>query len=123
MKINIKKHKTLLTVLGVIAFLVLLSISGRYLNKNADSNMIFFYGDTCPHCKNVEEYITANNIKAKVNFKELETYNNTANANLLADKAQKCGLDTTGGVPVPLFFDGQNCIVGDVPIIEFLKTK
>lgn len=85
--------------------------------------MILFYGDTCPHCKTVEEYITANNIKAKLSFKELEVFNNQANAQLLASKAQKCGLDVSGGVGVPFFFDGHNCLVGDQPIIDYFKTK
>lgn len=118
-----KKYKSLFILLGIIALLAILSISGRYLNKASGSEMILFFGDTCPHCKNVEEYITANNVKAKLNFKELEVYNNKTNAALLTAKAKNCGLDTTQGVGVPFFFDGQNCILGDQPIIDFLKTK
>ena len=117
-----KKHKTLIIVLGIIAFLIILSISGRFLNKN-ESGMIFFYGNSCPHCKEVEEYIATNNIKAKLNFKELETWENQSNAALLASKAKQCGVDISQGVPVPLFFDGQNCYVGSDKIKEFFASK
>ena len=114
-----KKHKNIYIILGVIAFLIVLSLSGRFLNKDSATNMIFFYGDTCPHCKDVEEYIVKNNIKAKLSFKELEVYNNRGNAILLTAKAKACGLETAQGVPVPFFFDGQNCHVGSDKIEEF----
>lgn len=118
-----KKYKSLFIILGVIGVLVILSLSGRFLNKDSTSNMIFFYGDTCPHCKDVEEYIIKNNVKAKLNFKEMEVYNNRGNAALLTAKARACKLDTTQGVPVPFFFDGQNCYVGSDKIEEFFATK
>jgi len=118
-----KKHKTLIIVLGVIAFLVIIATLGRFTNKPAGPEMIFFYGDTCPHCKNVEAYFTESGIENRVKFQKLEVYNNTNNARLLVTTAKKCGLDTTNGVGVPVFYDGQQCFQGDQPIIDFLKTK
>lgn len=118
-----KKYKSLFIILGIIGALVILSLSGRFLNKNSATNMILFFGDTCPHCKDLKEYIVKNNVKAKLNFKELEVYNNRGNAALLSAKAKSCGLDTIQGVPVPFFFDGQNCYVGSDKIEEFLATK
>jgi predicted DCC family thiol-disulfide oxidoreductase YuxK len=115
-----KKNKTLLITLAIIVFLGLLSLLGRLLNK---PEMILFFGDTCPHCKNVEKYISENKIREVFKFQELEVYNNKANAQLLAQKAKGCGLDTAQGVGVPLFFDGQKCLQGDEAIINFLKTK
>lgn len=117
-----KKHKNLYIILGVIAFLIVLSLSGRFLNKDSATSMIFFYGDTCPHCKDVEEYIVKNNVKAKLNFKELEVYNNRGNAALLTAKAKDCKLDTTNGVGVPFFFDGQNCYMGSLEIENFFAS-
>ncbi len=113
-----KKYKTLIIFSGIIVFLVLIVLLGRLTNK---PEMILFFGDTCPHCKNVEKYLTENNIRNKYKFQELEVYNNKANAQILAQTAKQCGLDTTNGVGVPLFFDGQNCLQGDEPIINFLK--
>lgn len=118
-----KKHKTLIIVLAIIAGLIILVSLGRFTNKNTDSGMIFFFGDTCPHCKNVEAYMSETGIENKLKFQKLEVYNNPANAQLLVQTAKKCGLDTTAGVGVPVFYDGQNCIMGDQPIIDYLKTK
>jgi glutaredoxin len=118
-----KKHKILLIVLGVVAFLVIIATLGRFTNKTNEPGMIFFYGDTCPHCKNVEAYFTESGIENKVKFQKLEVYNNKDNAQLLAQTAKKCGLDTSQGVGVPVFYDGQSCIQGDQPIIDYLKAK
>jgi glutaredoxin len=118
-----KKHKTLIIVLAIIAGLIILISIGRFTNKNTDSRMIFFYGDTCPHCKNVETYMSENGIENKLKFQKLEVYNNTDNAQLLVQTAKKCGLDTTQGVGVPVFYDGQQCIQGDEPIINYLKQQ
>jgi glutaredoxin len=85
--------------------------------------MILFFGDTCPHCKTVDTYIAENGVRAKLKFQELEVYNNSSNSELLVQKARQCGLSTTGGVGVPLFFDGKNCLQGSEPIINFFKTK
>lgn len=115
-----KKYKIIIIILAVIAVIAALANLGRLTNK---PEMILFFGDTCPHCKNVETYINENGVKNKLNFQELEVYNNKTNARLLGDKAKQCGLDTSSGVGVPFFFDGEKCFQGDEPIIEFFKTK
>lgn len=115
-----KKYKTLIIILGIILVILALANLGRLTNK---PEMILFFGDTCPHCKTVENYINENNIKDKLRFQELEVYNDKKNAALLGKRAAQCGLDTSNGVGVPFFFDGKNCLQGDESIIEFLKTK
>jgi glutaredoxin len=115
-----KKNKTLIIILAIIVVLGGLSVLGRFTNK---SEMILFFGDTCPHCKNVDKYLEDNGIRNKVKFQELEVYQNKANAELLTAIAKKCNLDTTGGVGVPFLYDGSKCIQGDQPIIDFFKNK
>lgn len=115
---NKNKYKLLIIILAVIIFLALILIWGKAAAK---SEMILFYGDTCPHCKKVEEYIAANNIKTKFKFQELEVYNNQTNAQLLGEKARQCGLNTNQGVDVPFFFDGQKCLLGDQDIINYFQ--
>lgn len=118
---KLKKYKTLIIVIAVIVVILAILIPLRKLTGKPQ--MILFFGDTCPHCKNVENYIAANNVKNKLSFQELEVFNNPDNSVLLGEKAKQCGLDTSNGVGVPFFFDGQNCIEGDEQIIEFFKTK
>ena len=87
------------------------------------AGIVFFYGDGCPHCKNVEDYVAQNKIADKVKFTSLEVYNNKGNAALLANVAIGCKLDVSNGVGIPLLYDGKNCVQGDVDVINFFKTQ
>lgn len=115
-----KKKKYLPLVILLLAVLIIgfFIISAK---KNAETGMILFYGDTCPHCQKVSDYIKTNNIKAKFKFQELEVYNNKANAGLMAKKAAGCGIKSDQGLGVPFFWDGKNCLVGDQDIINFFQ--
>ena len=85
--------------------------------------IILFYGRECPHCRDVEDFIVANNIAAKVNFTESEVWHNKANAQLLAQKAQICQI-TSDSVGVPFLYDGNGkCYIGEVDVPNFLKTQ
>jgi glutaredoxin len=83
---------------------------------------ILFYGDTCPHCKNVEDFIAKNDIKNKISFAEMEVYNNASNAQLLINLGKECKLDAQSIGAVPFLWDGSNCHLGDVDIIDFFKN-
>jgi glutaredoxin len=119
---KIKKYlPAVIIALGIIAILV---IWGRRQNSSTvtgNTDKIFFYGDTCPHCKNVEEFMATNGTRNKLAFQELEVYNNQANAQLLGQTAKKCGLDTDAGIGVPFFYDGNKCLMGDQEIINYFK--
>ena len=102
---------------------VIITIGGGLIYVKNQPRVILFYGDTCAHCKVVDEYISAGGLREKVKFEELEVFNNEKNAALLGKYAQGCGIDSSQGVGVPFFFDGQNCLVGDQKIIDYFKTK
>jgi glutaredoxin len=91
-------------------------------NSTEDTGMILFYGDGCPHCAKVEEYIKEHKITEKLNFSQLEVYNDKDNAQLLGEKAQLCNMPTDS-IGVPLFWDRTKCIIGDQEIIKFFKQK
>jgi glutaredoxin len=88
----------------------------------ATSGIILFYGDGCPHCALVEEYVSKNGIEATVPFVKKEVYHDKQNASELAVKAQACGMPTDS-IGVPFLWTGATCIVGDQPIIDFFKEK
>ncbi|MBL7156204.1 MAG: hypothetical protein ISS87_01215 [Candidatus Pacebacteria bacterium] len=90
--------------------------------NQSESQIILFYGDSCPHCVIVEEYIEENNIKEKIFFEQKEVYYNKNNANELAEKAGLCGLPTNS-IGVPFLWNGEKCFVGDREIIEFFKQQ
>lgn len=110
-----------LTILVVIGLFI-----GLMMAKNTsppDSTMIFFYGDTCPHCKNVEEFFTENKIEEKISFEKLEVYNSATNAKIMTERYNKCGVTDTKKMFVPLLWDGSTCIQGAQPIIDYFKNK
>jgi glutaredoxin len=120
----------------IIPFLIFLGIFivlgiGFYFSREKNSSqdqdlkgIVLFYGIGCPHCAKVEAFIKENKIKEKIAFEEKEVYFNRENAKQLIEVARKCGFKENE-IGVPFLWDGENqkCIVGDEPIINFLKEK
>jgi glutaredoxin len=90
-------------------------------------DLVFYWGNGCPHCENVEKWLKENNSNAKIKVNYKEVYFNSKNQAELATIAkQYCPeLITADGIYVPMSLDPVNkkCIQGDTPIIEFLSTK
>lgn len=90
-------------------------------------DLVFYWGNGCPHCENVEKWLKENNAdqKLKINYKEV--YYNKDNQTELYNTAQQyCSeIIQDGSIGVPTGFDPVNkkCIQGDTPIIEFLSAK
>ena len=86
------------------------------------TGIIFFYSNTCPHCKNVEDFVAQNNIADKIKFISLEVSENQANAQLFINTGESCKLGSDSLGAVPMLYDGSKCYVGDVDIINFFKN-
>jgi len=87
-----------------------------------ESQLIFFYGDGCPHCAKVEEYFRQNQVEEKIKFSQKEVYHNKNNADELRQKAKSCGLPLDS-IGVPFLWTGDRCLIGDRDIINFFKQK
>lgn len=111
-------------VLGAIVFAIAKGKNKTPNNKPTvtDSNLIFYYSNSCPHCKNVEKYFDENGIRTKVAFIEKEVSTSQKNANELYDRAKTCNI-APEKVGVPLLWDDGKCVTGDDPIIEYFKEK
>lgn len=83
--------------------------------------IILFYGDGCPHCKIVDDFIAQNKIEDKVQFTRLEVWYNKENQVILGEVAKKCNINSSE-VGVPFLYDGKNCFTGDVDTINFFKN-
>jgi len=122
--------KTIIAIIIVVilsGFLFWGFASGFFLQKGIEpillpEGTVLFYGEDCPHCKVVEEFIAENDIRSKMNITDLEVWDNQSNTLLLGQVAEKCNIDTSQGVGVPLLYDGQNCYMGDIDIINFFKN-
>jgi glutaredoxin-related protein len=127
-------EKGLSITIGIIIIAIAAIVAGIYFTGGFASSdvtpttnpnttgTILFYGRECPHCKNVDDFIAANKIDQKVSFTNSEVWHNKANAQLLSQKAQICGI-TTDTVGVPFLYDGNNkCLIGEVDVINFFKN-
>lgn len=126
--------KKIISVILVIAILFgvfkLLSQKPASIGTIIDtsqSELILFYGSTCPHCKVVEEFIKTNKIDEKLKIDQLEVYENKDNAATMASVVQKVCPDqlSSNGLPVPFLVDIKNnqCLVGDTHITDYLSSQ
>jgi len=96
------------------------------IKNSSNADIIFYYGEECPHCHVVLKYIADNKIDEKIKINSKEVYHNNVNKKELSDLARICPeiMDTSGGIGVPIAFiiKENKCIGGDTPIIEKLQT-
>jgi glutaredoxin len=92
-------------------------------STTTNEDLILFYGDTCPHCLKVEEFLeTQNGLAERLGLVRKEVYNDAKNQRLLTTKAKVCGLDTSS-IGVPFLWNNGACLIGDVDIINFFNTQ
>lgn len=118
------KAITTFLVISILAlaslFAVYSTLSGRIIDN--PQGIILFYGETCPHCKIVDAYISANKIEDKLTITHKEVFKNAKNAKEMELLAQSCNIDLNNlGVPF-LYFEGK-CYLGDKDIIAFLNSQ
>jgi len=88
------------------------------------NEVILYWGVTCSHCKNVEEYLkNTPDIEKKIKIVRKEVFNDKNNAADMEDKAYLCKYDTSNGLGVPFLYYQGECVNGDQPIIDFLTKK
>ena len=117
-----------LLILAIILIFLFLKTGDNNKNTtndfrtNPSAEIIFFYGDGCPHCAVVEKYIKDNSVDQKIDFQVKEVYYNKSNSEELGKKAEACGINTNE-IGVPFLWDGSKCLIGDQDIVDFFKTK
>jgi glutaredoxin len=81
-----------------------------------------FWGEGCPHCANVDDFLETWDKKDEIKVEKKEVYENKGNSTLLAQRANYCKINTYNiGIPFLFTPDGK-CISGDTPIIDFFKS-
>ena len=112
----------ILTILAIIG-------GGFFFSKKEEPKVLslpssyeYFWGDGCPHCAVVEEFLNSWEGKDKVAIDKKETWSNRENANLLNERVKYCNIRPSEvGVPF-LFTPEGKCITGDTPIIDYFKS-
>lgn len=82
--------------------------------------IVYYYGITCPHCKDVEQFIQDNDLHDKLDFEKKEVYQNTANATELSLASRACGMNDSQ-VGVPFLYAKGKCYVGTPDIITYFE--
>jgi thiol-disulfide isomerase/thioredoxin len=94
-----------------------------------DSVVYFFYGEECPHCKNVEPFI--DNLTKKypdVSIKRLEVWHNQTNEQVYNAMNAAAGISSSPGVPEVIV--GKVVLVGErdipaqlEPLVQAIEKK
>jgi predicted DCC family thiol-disulfide oxidoreductase YuxK len=83
---------------------------------------VLYYGNTCPHCEIVEEWLVKNDVASKMAFSNKEVYDNKENAAELTQVAMSCGLDANN-IGVPFLYAQGECLIGSPAIINYFAQK
>jgi len=116
----------------LIALLALFLLGGAFVwstkNRNAPpaaqptTSYELFWGDGCPHCAKVEEFLVSWENKDKIKIDKKEVWKDRANAEVMSQRAASCKIPTAElGVPF-LYTPEGKCFVGDSPIIDYFKN-
>lgn len=95
------------------------AINNQMPNIN-NNKLILYYGEGCPHCANVENYLKSNPLK--ITLEQKEVYYNKTNQQDLLSKAKICNIPQNR-IGVPFLWTGKDCILGDQPIINYFKNS
>jgi glutaredoxin-related protein len=124
--------KKIITIIIIIfAFFGLYKITSKKPDSitliNPDSELFLFYGDTCPDCKDVEEFIAKNQIDQKLKINNLEVYSNKPNSSLFFEMVNETCPNNSSpeGIPVPFLINKKDkqCFLGTPAITEYLSEK
>jgi len=87
------------------------------------NSSVLYYGETCPHCKIVEEFMKNNSIENQMEIIQKEAFSNKTNAEELLKVGEICKLPKEYIGAVPLLYADGKCYIGDKDIISFFQEK
>lgn len=117
-------------IAGIITLLIIVAgvflLSGKESSDTSlslPSNLEYFWLESCPHCKNVQDFINTWEKKDQITIDKLEVQTNRQNGQRLLSVGKYCKIDSQSLGSVPLLFTSEGkCFLGDEPIINYLKT-
>lgn len=83
--------------------------------------IVYYYGEECPHCKDVMEFLEENKIAEKVKFEKKEVWHDKKNAAEMNAKARLCELDPKE-IGVPFLFAEGKCYIGTPEVEGYFKS-
>lgn len=116
-------------LVAIIATLAILAGGIFLFSKNtpspaplpAPTTHEYFFSPTCPHCTNVNVFIESWDKKDTFQMQKYDV-SGTENSDLFLGRGKACGIRPSElGVPLLVTTEGK-CLLGDEPIIEYLKN-
>lgn len=98
------------------------SDAGQSVESQDNSGITLFYGEECPHCKDLEKFIADNGIEQKVSFSQLEVWHDKDNAKILMERVSECQIPEDE-VGVPFLYSDGKCLIGGPDIEAFFREK
>jgi glutaredoxin len=122
-------NKVIIVVVSLIIVAAggFLASSQGWFDKAEVSNVVdkdvLFWGNTCPHCKDVKEWMEKENISKVIEVEELEVYDNRSNQAMMVEAARGCGIPVNK-IAVPFMWTtDKKCLVGTPDIQSYLTAK
>jgi glutaredoxin len=84
-------------------------------------DVVIFYEPTCPHCKALESFISANGLNEMFNIRKSDVTSDPANRAEMESAQQICMKDVSERV-VPFVTHGGKCAMGEENSIQFFKN-
>lgn len=121
-KVGIIIASITILLIGGMAYLVTKPKPPVQLPSYDETTHNYFWGNGCPHCEVVAEFMDSWEEKDKINLQKFEVWYDDANSELMKEKAENvCNL-SKNELTVPLLITpDQVCLIGDEPIIEYFK--
>lgn len=119
------EKKTVTILLGTIAVisgLVYWGLQGEAQPTDDPNAIVYYYGEGCPHCKVVNDFLVENNIAEKVSFEKKEVWDNKVNASEMGRRAKVCDIKPEG-MGVPFVYAAGKCFIGEPDVKKFFSDK
>lgn len=120
-----KKNKLIIIIISAV--IIIGAFFGYYIFRKSPTifpktDIILFYGRECPHCQEVEKFLTDNKIADELKFEQMEVWHNNKNADLLRQKAKQCGIGEDK-IGVPFLYAKEKCYIGTPDVEKFFKYE
>jgi hypothetical protein len=119
--------------IAVITITFLILVGGAYfltrpqkpieVPKQETATYEYFWGNGCPHCTIVAEFLDKWEKKDTIKLIKYEVWYEKANVAIMQDRYNKCTEKPKEKMAVPFMVTPEGkCLIGDGPIIELLKS-
>lgn len=86
------------------------------------TGVVFYYGEECPHCHTVLDFLEEHDVVSSVSFDVKETWHDKENSRELLANAAKCGY-APNEIGVPFLYADGECLVGAPDVIGYFSER